>query len=260
MPFCIILFGKIENTFALNPTKKPAERRGFSVESERFSDRRHGAVGRTDRTETAATKHNAAHPYKPRGAAQDGYGKRLFCGIELHIVAARPQLFQAVEHAGVVVEYVHDYAAKVDDRPFAFRNAVGAQHFRALLFQLFADIFGKGFHLFVAPCRADDEIVGNDRKVGHLEHGNVHGFSVVEFATYDILYLLGSERDACGRVFHLFSFCAALRRGFPLHITALRCGALAALVVCAFCPTSTPRRAAPPAPPSYHAHPAISGR
>ena len=107
----------------------------------------------------------------------------VFLGGEGDLLRLRPKLFQFIKLPAGGVEHVDDHVAVINEDPGAAVISLHPGGGDAVLFlELIFHLIAEGFHLGVASAAADDEIVGNDGLIRHVEDLDILSFLFVQDA------------------------------------------------------------------------------
>ena len=113
------------------------------------------------------------------------------------VFAVCPELFEAVEHSGFIIEDMHDNSAVVKHRPFAFAHTVGMIWLDSVLAHFFLDELRKSLDLLVAFCGANDKKVRHDREVSNVQNGDVNGLMLVKLGADDVFHFNRFHKSSC---------------------------------------------------------------
>jgi hypothetical protein len=101
-------------------------------------------------------------------------------GFKVDDWCIRPQSFELVVVARLLIKHVNDHVAVVQQDPSRVVAPLAperlAVHFRL---QLPLDIVGEGSHVAVGRARCDDEHVGNDNELGNIEQSDIEALLIV---------------------------------------------------------------------------------
>ena len=95
---------------------------------------------------------------------------------EIELRGIGPQLLEAVELPLLGLEHVDHHVGEVEQYPLALALALPADRLHAALHtQHILDLVGDGGHLPVAVAGHDDEVRGDHKRLGDIEHDRVDG-------------------------------------------------------------------------------------